>query len=148
MGSILQVANHPIKTYTMNHSVNVLLVEDDKDDQLFFSDAISEIEDVVLQNVASNGIEALRMLETSTALPDLIFMDINMPMMNGIECLIQIIRNPHLKNIPVVILSTDISGAELICNLGAKAFIKKPADRTTLRTKLVEMIHRDFSVAS
>jgi CheY-like chemotaxis protein len=82
----------------------------------------------------------------SPALPDLIFMDINMPIMNGIECMAEINKNPLYKNIPVVILSTDVSRAELIFNLGAKAFIKKPSETGKLRLKIEEMVHRDFTV--
>jgi len=128
----------------MSNAKNIFLVEDDIDDQFFFSEAIGKIENAFLQDVANNGIEALAKLEISPALPDLIFMDINMPMMNGIECLIEILKNPHLQNIPVVILSTDTSQIVFIRSLGAKGYIKKPFDSKTLRARLEEVININF----
>ena len=128
----------------MNSSKNILLVEDDKDDQLFFSEAISEIKNVTLCHVANNGREALDKLENSAILPDIIFMDINMPLMNGIECLTEISKNSKTKNIPVVMLTTDTGKMKLIHELGAKAFIKKPSSGKILREKIEQMINLDF----
>jgi len=67
-----------------------------------------------------------------------------MPVMNGIECLSEIIKNPQIRNIPVVILTSDTGHAELACKLGAKAFLKKPADNKILREQLEQMINLDF----
>eukprot|EP01035_Chromulina_nebulosa_P054372 gene54372-74484_t len=77
----------------MMQSKSILLVEDDKDDQEFFIEAIKDIENVTLYFVANNGKEALDKLRNSKVLPDLIFTDINMPVMNGIECLTAIIED-------------------------------------------------------
>jgi CheY-like chemotaxis protein len=81
----------------MNNSKNVFLVENDEDDQLFFREAVSEIKNAKMSFIANNGKEALEQLELSPTLPDIIFMDINMPLMNGIDCLIEIIKNIRLK---------------------------------------------------
>lgn len=128
----------------MNNPISIFLVEDDIDDQFIFCEAIGKIENAFVQNVANNGIEALSKLENSPILPDLIFMDINMPLMNGIECLGEIIKSQRLKNIPVVILSTDTSQVNLIRSLGAKAYIKKPSNSKILLIRLEELIHIDF----
>jgi CheY-like chemotaxis protein len=69
-----------------------------------------------------------------------------MPVMNGIECLSEIIKNPQTRNIPVVILSSSTLQIELVHKLGAKAFIKKPSDGKTLRGQLQQMISLDFIV--
>lgn len=124
---------------------NVLLVEDDSDDQDFFINAISQIDNAVLQHVSPNGIDALNSLLHSATLPDLIFMDINMPMMNGIECLAEIVKNPYLKKIPVVMLSTSRQQIELTRSMGAVAFIEKPVTEALLRSKIEYMINVDFS---
>src|SRR4249919_2109798 len=104
-------------------------------------EALSEIENATLYDVANNGKEALDRLENSVILPDLIFMDINMPVMNGIECLAEIIKNPQTRNIPVVILSTETKQSALVQTLGAKAFISKPSNGEVLLEKLEQMIH-------
>jgi CheY-like chemotaxis protein len=128
----------------MKTAKSILLVEDDQDDQIFFIEALSEIENATLYDVANNGKEALDRLQNQVMLPDLIFMDINMPMMNGIECLTEIIKNPKTTNIPVVMLTTDTGRIELARKSGAKAFIKKPSDGKTLRGQLQQMISLDF----
>jgi len=122
----------------------ILLVEDDKEDQEFFIQALNGIENAVLYGVANNGKEAMHTLENNNTLPSLIFMDINMPVMNGIECLSEIIKKPEIKDIPVVILSTDTKHAEEVRKLGAKVFIKKPNDRKSLRQQLEQIINLDF----
>ncbi|HYV92628.1 MAG TPA: response regulator [Chitinophagales bacterium] len=131
----------------MNTSKNVFLVDDDTDDQLFFIEALSEIKNTTLYGVANNGKEALDKLENYHELPDLIFMDINMPVMNGIECLAELKEKPWMSHIPVIILSSDIAHADDARKLGAKAFIKKPSDFTTLRANLAQMINLDFAVS-
>ena len=128
----------------MKTSKSILLVEDDIDDQEFFIEALSNIENVTLYAVANNGKEALDKLKDSEILPDIIFTDINMPVMNGIECLSELIKNPQTMNIPVFILSSSTPHGELACTLGAKAFIKKPGDSKMLRDQLEVMINSDF----
>jgi CheY-like chemotaxis protein len=129
----------------MNKIKSVLLVEDDEADQYFFKEALRKIEGAKLHGIAANGREALDRLTDPTALPDLIFTDINMPVMNGIECLSAIKKIPHAKDIPVVVLSTDTSKAEEVHSLGAKAFIKKPEDFRMLGPQLEQMINLDFT---
>ena len=126
----------------------ILLVEDDQDDQFFFIEAINKIENAILYAIANNGKEALNKLENSDALPDIIFMDINMEIMNGIECLSAIVKNPLTNHIPVVILSTSCSQKELAHNIGAKAFLKKPSDEKILYSQIKQMINLDFILES
>lgn len=126
----------------------IFLVEDDTDDQMFFAEAISEIKNAILFDIANNGKEALDKLKRSAILPDLIFTDINMPVMDGIECLTEIIKDPQIRNIPVVILSTDKGKAELARILGAKAFIEKPSNGKILREQLEQHINLNFIIES
>lgn len=120
------------------------MVEDDLDDQDFFIKALSGIRNATLYHVASNGKDALDRLVNSVILPNLIFMDIHMPLMNGIECLTEIIKTPRIRNIPVVMLTTDTGSSEVVHKLGAKALIKKPVDGKGLRLQLEQMINLDF----
>ncbi|HLP19170.1 MAG TPA: response regulator [Chitinophagales bacterium] len=129
----------------MTCSKNILLVEDDKNDQFFFKMAIKNIGNVVLQDIAEDGIAAIAKLESLPVLPDLIFMDINMPRMNGLECLAEIAKSEHLKKIPVIMLSTSTLEVEETRALGARAFIRKPCNGDLLKEKLELMINQDFS---
>ena len=124
---------------------SIFLVEDDKDDQDFFTEALNEIANTKLFAIASNGIEALHRLKNSIILPDIIFMDINMPVMNGIECLIALTQNPLTKHIPVVILTTDNYSINLTRQLGAKAFIKKPNNYKILIQNIENIIIMNFN---
>ena len=127
---------------------SILLVEDDEDDQFFFIEAMSKIENATLYAIAKNGKEALDCLENSSTLPDIIFMDINMQIMNGIECLTLIMKNPLICTIPVVMLTTSSAQKELAHTLGAKAYIKKPWDGKLLYTQIEQMINLDFILDS
>ncbi len=129
----------------MKTSRSILLVEDDKDDQEFFILALQGIENATLYDVANNGMEALAKLQHAEVFPDLIFSDINMPLMNGMEYLTEMARSPIMKNIPVVMLTTDRFMVELAMKLGARACIEKPADEKTLRNRLEQMISLNCS---
>jgi CheY-like chemotaxis protein len=129
----------------MPRSISILLVEDNRLYQLLFIQVLKEIKHAILYDVVNNGKEALEKLENSDTLPDLIFTDINMPVMDGIECLTQIKKNPKIKDIPVVVLSSATPQTELVHQLGAKAFLKKPSDIHTLREQLEQIINSDFT---
>ena len=68
--------------------MTILVVDDDIDDLLFFTDALAEIDPSIRSVMAFNGIEALQKLETIQPPPDYIFLDLNMPKVNGKQCLV------------------------------------------------------------
>lgn len=123
----------------------ILLVDDDADDQLFFCDALEEINPKIKCVVAGNGREALQLL-TAKPYPDLIFLDLNMPVMNGFDCLQEIRRQSHLDDIPVIIFTTtnEHSAIKRTHDLGANAFLKKPNDFSTILNKLKTLLETDF----
>src|SRR5687767_3922554 len=128
----------------MKESRSVLLVEDDKDDQDTFVLALNDIKNVTLFDIVSNGREALSKLKSSLKLPDVIFMDVQMPLMTGIECMVEMEKDPDLRDVPVVILTTSREQKERALKLGAKAFINKTSNDAKLRADLrqaVEMIY-------
>jgi len=126
---------------------NIFLTEDDKDDQEFFQDALKAIDESISCAIAQNGIETLEMLRGSDKLPDVIFLDLNMPMMNGFECLSQIKNEKKLSNLPVVIFTTSRNPAEVQAThqLGANVFLTKPASMPELQSKLQRILSIDFS---
>lgn len=114
----------------MHTNKTILLVDDDADDRFLFSQALASINAQVALTEAPDGAKALRLLQTAPALPHIIFMDMNMPVMNGLECLKQIKSNPAYRHIPVVMLSTaGHEGLQLQFHLyGAQAFSRKPIE--------------------
>jgi CheY-like chemotaxis protein len=133
-----------LKSIEMKISKSVFLIEDDLDDQELFVYALSKMENVTLYDIANNGREALSRLNNTTLLPDLIFSDIYMPVMNGIEYLSEFSKTEQGRSIPVIMLS---SASELMVNahrLGAKGFIQKTGDLGKFRIKLNEMINKNY----
>jgi|SRR5687767_5956830 len=109
--------------------VHVLIVDDDEDDRDLFCDAISVIDPSIECFMARNGEEALTGLKNNQfPSPNVIFLDLNMPRMNGIQCLAALKRDPSLKRIPVVIYTTSkLKEDRREANrLGAIDFITKP----------------------
>jgi len=123
----------------MTHAKVCLLIDDDHDDQLVFSIAVKRLNKPILCITADNGLIALRKLEHDPSFkPDFIFLDLNLPGLNGIECLIRIKEISKLSSIPVVIYTTSSRAEDILTakNLGAFAFITKPDDVTDVVEKL------------
>jgi CheY-like chemotaxis protein len=122
----------------------ILLIDDDEDEAEILQTAITEIDRSTLFNYISNCAEALKLLkQKEMPVPNIILLDISMPRMNGLDCLQEIKRLDHLKNVPVIIYSN--SGASLdvseAMNRGAQVFWKKPNVYLDLVKKLKELIH-------
>ncbi len=132
----------------MKEQKKILLVEDDLDDQFFFIEAMKKVENAALYGIANNGQEALDKLQQAVVLPDIIFMDVNMQVMNGVDCLYFISNNPLLNHIPVIILTTNCFQKELLHTLGAKAFFIKPIKEETLSFQIKQMVNLDFNLES
>ncbi|MGZ3885749.1 MAG: response regulator [Bacteroidia bacterium] len=128
--------------------LKILLIDDDKDDQFFFFKAIKEIDPAIICEAADDGRKGLNRLESGFT-PDIIFLDLNMPQMNGFDFLRAVKQSGELKQIPVVIFSTsnnpqDIKKAE---DLGAAAFLTKPNNMAKLAEELSGALYTDFSSA-
>ena len=91
----------------------ILAVDDDEEDFEFFFEAVKEVDNSIIVLKATNGHEALHMLENHMLMPDYIFLDINMPLMDGNACLREIRKNAKLKDIPVVMYSTTKNSGEI-----------------------------------
>lgn len=116
----------------------IFLVDDDTDDQEIFCNVLENISTTIECFTAVNGHEALQKLISGAVKPDLIFLDLNMPLMNGKEFLRAIKKMEGLKQIPVIILSTS-SDSETIHEtkmLGAKDFVTKP-DKFSMWEKIL-----------
>lgn len=106
----------------------VLNVDDDQEDREFFCEALREIDPSIVCLVAASGMDALSLLQRQDTLPDYIFLDINMPMMDGKQCLKALKSIPELESIPVIMYSTSTDTREIreCYKLGAVDFLIKP----------------------
>ena len=106
----------------------IFLVDDDVDDREIFSIALKEVDDSIVCISAADGVEALSKLSDNAFRPDCIFLDLNMPRMDGKQCLVELKSAPGLQDIPVVIYSTSAAPKDIADTLamGASDFVTKP----------------------
>ncbi|WP_396192132.1 response regulator [Flavobacterium sp.] len=123
--------------------IYITLADDDEDDRLFFTDAFSELKIDTKVNTFNDGVELMEYLNNSeSVLPNILFLDLNMPRKNGVECLLEIKENKRFNDIAIAIYSTSSSEEhieETFVN-GANIYIKKPSDFNTLKKILSEVV--------
>lgn len=123
---------------------NVFLADDDAEDCEIFAEALKEVNAEAKLTASKNGHELMTLLHMPPQpLPDIIFLDLNMPIKNGYQCLKEIRENPSLKDYIVVIFTTSSlqEDIDLMYRLGANLYITKPSDFD----KLKEVIRKVFS---
>jgi CheY-like chemotaxis protein len=119
------------------------LIDDDVDDQEIFMMALHQADPSLICTVAGDGSAALEKLERNPEyIPDFIFLDVNMPRMNGMQCLTGIKKMKHLHQAKIIMFST--SSEEKIINeckeLGANEFMVKPTELDTLIDQLTAIV--------
>ena len=109
----------------------IILADDDIDDCQFFKEALESLPQTPQLKTVHDGVQLMYYLnENSASLPDVIFLDINMPRKNGFECLSEIKNNDKLKEIPVVMFSTSNAQEKIymLLKTGADVYIRKPGN--------------------
>jgi chemotaxis family two-component system response regulator Rcp1 len=116
-------------------AIEVLLVEDSPGDVRLTREAFKDAKVHVNLHVVTDGAEAMAFLQregeyADVVRPDLILLDLNLPKKDGREVLEEIKASPGLKSIPVVILTTSASGADILQSYQqhANCYITKPVD--------------------
>ena len=120
-----------------------LLIEDDIDDQEIFCMALEAVDIKVKCSVANNGYDAIERLKAETSFtPNYIFLDVNMPKMNGVECLKALKQIARLKDTRILMYSTSEESkvVEQCKALGADDFIIKPPSLESLKTILSQVL--------
>ena len=132
----------------MKSQIIVFHIDDDIDDREFFLWTMSKVDKNIRYYAAVNGIQALDMLKDKEFIPDLIFIDINMPGMNGIDCLAAIKKIKRLEHIPVYIHSTckPEQMAKNCLGLGAAGFIQKRSELDEVQEQFEQIIASLHSV--
>jgi CheY-like chemotaxis protein len=132
------------QTYTSEYvslkkNKNYFIVDDDSDDQQFLIEALTENDPSVQCYTYFNGREAIAHLQKNLShLPDAIFLDLNMPRMNGKECLAELKHTAALQHIPVIIYSTTTNQREIqkALSMGASHFLIKQSNFNELCKEL------------
>ena len=127
--------------------LNILLADDDTDDCAFFKKALEQLSLSTYLTIVNDGDDLMDyLLENSDHPPHVLFLDINMPRKNGLECLSEIKHNIKLKNLPVVMFSTSNSWDTIdkLFKSGAHVYIHKPSDFAQLK----QVIHHALPLAA
>ncbi|WP_116788632.1 response regulator [Flavobacterium psychrotrophum] len=108
----------------------ILLADDDSDDREMFHEALELVDNNISCYSTLNGSELLEKIHTLEKAPNLIFLDMNMPVMNGWQCLEILKRDERYRDIPVIIISTSShqKDMETSIQLGAVCYLVKPND--------------------
>ncbi len=93
--------------------MTILNVDDDEEDIEIFCDAVREIDPSIICLIAKSADEALQILNSDIALPSYIFLDINMPKVDGNACLKEIKKDARLHRIPVIMYSTNTRSTDI-----------------------------------
>ena len=122
-----------------NEPFHILLADDDEADRLLFTEAFSVLKIKTIVHTVNNGIELMEWLNMKNLhLPLFLFLDLNMPRKNGLQCLKEIRSNAKLKDVFIAIYSTSDNEKDMeeTFNNGANVYITKPSDFNMLKQVL------------
>lgn len=127
-----------------NEPFHILLADDDETDRMLFVEAFSELKINTIVRTFNDGIHLMEWLKRHRIHgPHFLFLDLNMPLKNGLECLKEIKENENLKELFIAIYSTSYSEKDMdeTFQLGANIYITKPNNFNTLKHVLDMAIH-------
>jgi CheY-like chemotaxis protein len=131
--------------------LHILLADDDKDDRFLFREALSELPISTTLETVHDGEQLMVYLsEHQDKLPQVLFLDLNMPRKNGFECLSEIKTNDKLSALPVVMFSTSYPRDEhyesdmikMLFNIGAREYIRKPGNFSELKSAIHKILQK------
>jgi CheY-like chemotaxis protein len=120
----------PMATSVNSLYKNLFIIDDDIEDQEIFMEALKEVDPTIQCYTALSGDDAFKQLEVDVVvLPDIIFLDLNMPKLNGKQVLRELRKIKSLWQIPVIMYSTSFSPIDIqeINHLGAVHHLLKPS---------------------
>jgi len=123
--------------------INLLLADDDADDCLFFKEALEELPITSSLKTVNDGEQLMHLLNSmQDTLPDILFLDLNMPRKSGLECLSEIKMDEKLRLLPIIIYSTsfDHDVVNLVYERGAHHYIRKPVEFSDIKKVILEAL--------
>ncbi|MEX0661893.1 MAG: response regulator [Balneolaceae bacterium] len=127
----------------MRSPLKIILADDDKDDCFLFNEAVEELAIPVDLFIVHDGSQLMQNLkDESITIPDGLFLDLNMPKKNGVECLSEIKNHAKLQHLPIIIFSTGFESgiAQELHEMGANYYIRKPSDFLRLKNLINEAL--------
>lgn len=121
----------------------LIYIDDDEDDRMLFQEAMEELFPMLPLECYENGPSFLKRMTTELSiLPKLIFLDLNMPVVSGADCLTRIRKNTLFLEIPVIMYSTTSNPKDhLRClDLGANMFVTKSRSYSAMKKQLTDII--------
>ncbi len=148
-GNFSDTTSTSLKHIGDNHKIlSVVIADDDIDDRLLFKEIMAEISPKIKVHDIENGISLMQSLnESGTTLPDILFLDINMPGKNGKECLREIKNNARFNDLLVVIYSTSGNESDIkdTYTTGANLYIRKPNTYSDLKNVIRKVLSLDIN---
>jgi CheY-like chemotaxis protein len=128
----------------MDQPLRILLIDDDSDDREIFSLVMKSIYPFSVTDNAIDGFEALARLKKDGYSPDLIFLDLNMPRMHGLDCLRNIRQIERLTRHPVIVFSTSSNPHDISASraAGATDYIVKGNEISTIKQHLTQVLKK------
>lgn len=122
---------------------HIVLVDDDSDDRDLFKEALSFIHPLAQVETRCDGEELMDGLATMSIVPDVIFLDLNMPRKNGKECLIELRASTEFRETPIVIYTTSLNPVDIHETYvhGATYFMRKPNSFEELKETLHNLLY-------
>jgi len=127
----------------VSNITKIFLADDDEDDRFIFKEALKEIQVPTSLFTANDGEQLMTALNAlKGSLPDVLFLDLNMPRKNGFQCLSEIRQNRNLRSLKTIIFSTSYEPEviELLFKTGADHFIKKPTEFNELKNVIESVL--------
>lgn len=148
----LNLAEQPAPKTSMTQKsryLSLLIADDDPDDLMLFADAVAEISPDLNLQIVKDGDELINFLNSAIILPNILFLDLNMPRRSGFQCLDEIKKNPVLKDILIIVYSTTANQREVdeVFLRGGDKFIRKPNSYTELKHILTVLFREEFGLA-
>ncbi len=124
-------------------ALDIVLADDDIDDCIFFKQALDELQIPTHLTTMSDGEKLMEyLMDKTTLIPDMLFLDLNMPRKNGFECLAEIKINQKLNQLPVVVFSTffEQETVNRLYENGAQYFIRKPSGFSQYKNTIQQLV--------
>ena len=126
------------------HTNWVVLADDDPDHGLLFQLVLKQVDSAKTFTIVKDGAALMNLLDSFV--PDLLFLDLNMPCKNGYECLVEIRKRPELRNLLIVIYSSSAHMTDIQKSYVHKAdlYMVKPFNSLHLRNALDSVLKMEW----